>query len=76
MDREKMVLVVVGLVLAVALLQAFQLSGLVNGWQAATRAAAASSAAGASPAGASAGQQANQQLQAPPLGVPSQVGGC
>ena len=77
MDREKMVLIVVGLVLAVALLEAFQLSGLVKGWQDAAKASAASSASAgsASLAGAGAGQQASQPLQTLPS-APAQVGGC
>lgn len=78
MDREKMVLIVVGLVLAVALLQAFQLSGLVKSWQDANKAAAASAGqANLAASGTSSGQQASQQpLKTLPSAAPSQVGGC
>ena len=76
MDREKMVLIVVGLVLAVALLQAFQLSGLVKGWQDAAKASAASSASAGSASLAGAGQQAAAPLKTLPSAAPSQVGGC
>lgn len=84
MDREKMVLIVVGLVLAVALLQAFQLSGLVKNSQDANKAAAASSGSLAGASGsqglaapsAGAGQQASQPLKTIPSAAPSQVGGC
>lgn len=80
MDREKMVLIVVGLVLAVALLQAFQLSGLVKGGQDAAKAAAASSGNLASASGGQAGLSAPSASQQPlktiPSAAPSQVGGC
>ena len=73
MEREKLILGVLGIVLLVAALQAYQLSGLVGNAKAAATGSLAS-VGGAQTSFAASGT--SQQPQALPSSAPRQVGGC